>query len=121
MSFLRAVSTLPLSRTSYRALTTSAVAHKSLTESVKETADAINKKVGQTLASGIESAEQATASAKQTATDNTPSQSEVESAAGKASQAAKETTESARLNANHAMGSAAGKVRDAKDELEKKV
>ncbi|WWC73197.1 uncharacterized protein I206_107163 [Kwoniella pini CBS 10737] len=121
MSFLRATSTLPLSRASYRALSTSSIRSKSLTESVKDAADAVNKKVGQTLASGLESAQTATEQAKGTVNEKTPSQSEIDSKASSVAQGAKETAESARQNANQALGSAAGKARDAADEVNKRV
>ncbi|WRT68954.1 uncharacterized protein IL334_005936 [Kwoniella shivajii] len=123
MSFIRSTSSLPFasSRIAYRALSTSVVRSKTLTESVKDAADAVNKKVGQTLASGLDSAEKATDSAKGTVNAKTPSQAEIDSKASSASQTVKETAESARQNTNHALGSAAGKARDAADEIEKKV
>ncbi|WWC91315.1 uncharacterized protein L201_006258 [Kwoniella dendrophila CBS 6074] len=123
MSFLRATSTFPIAsaRISYRALSTSVIRQKTLTDSVKDAADAVNKKVGRTLASGLDSAQSASDGTKGTAYDRTPTESEIDSKAGSASQAVKESAESARLNANHALGKAAGKARDAADELEKKV
>ncbi|WWD21097.1 hypothetical protein CI109_105578 [Kwoniella shandongensis] len=121
MSIIRSFSALPVSRVSYRALSTSAIRSKTLTESVKDTADAINKKVGQTLAAGLEKSEQATNQAKATVASKTPSESEVKSAASTASSKATETAESARQNANHALGSAAGKARDAADDVKKNL
>ncbi|ORY26254.1 hypothetical protein BCR39DRAFT_470584 [Naematelia encephala] len=105
MSILR--SAFITSRQGYalRALSTSSPRSKTVTETVKDTADSINKKIGKTLASGLDTVEKTTDSAKQTV----------------CAKVSTETAESARLESNHALGKAAGKVRDAKDELEKKL
>ncbi|KAK1922518.1 hypothetical protein DB88DRAFT_357768 [Papiliotrema laurentii] len=118
MSITRAFA-FPAARAAYasRAFTTTSVAHKTLTDSVKETADAVNKKVGQTLASGLGKAEEAAESAKKTVSDKTPSKVDAHVAAEKAQQSAK----SAGHTANQKLDQAAGKARHAKANVEKKI
>ncbi|RSH95355.1 hypothetical protein EHS25_000442 [Saitozyma podzolica] len=64
------LSALPLARANAanaaRTLSTTAVYRKSVVDQVKDAAQTVNKKVGQTLASGIESAETTTSQAKET-------------------------------------------------------
>ncbi|OWZ40223.1 hypothetical protein LQV05_004722 [Cryptococcus neoformans] len=121
MSVVRFLATrVPFSRAS-RPFSTSVLSQKSLTDSVKETAENLNKKVGQTLASGIDSTEKATQSAKNTVGTKTPSEGEVKSAADNLGSKTAETAESARQSANRTLGQAAGAARDAKDEVKKNV
>ncbi|EWC43763.1 hypothetical protein DRE_07381 [Drechslerella stenobrocha 248] len=103
-----------------RPLSTSAVLHKSVTESVKETVQGIDKKVGQTLAAGIDKAEQATEAVKQTvgaAKENSPT-------ANQATESVKETVNSARQNtptAEEAKGMAKGKSQEVKGQVKGKA
>lgn len=54
-----------IARSATRAFSTTPVARKSLTESVKETADVVNKKVGKGLADAIETTEKGAHAAKE--------------------------------------------------------
>ncbi|WVN87770.1 uncharacterized protein L203_102965 [Cryptococcus depauperatus CBS 7841] len=119
MSIIRSFATVPLSRASYRALSTTAIYRKSLTDSVKETAENINKNVGQTLAGGIDSTEKMTKAAKEAINSKTPSQGEMKAAADDLGSSATETAESARQNANQKLGQAAGAARDMKEDVKK--
>ncbi|TFK57567.1 hypothetical protein OE88DRAFT_1651364 [Heliocybe sulcata] len=85
-----------------RALHTTPVARKTVTETVKETADKVNKTVGQKLAGAIEKGEQATAATKETL--GTKSE--------EASQKASEASTVAGQKANET----AAKAREGKDE-----
>ncbi|KIR64163.1 hypothetical protein I312_103973 [Cryptococcus bacillisporus CA1280] len=121
MSVVRFLGTrVPFSR-AIRPFSSSALSQKSLTDSVKETAENLNKKVGQTLASGIDSTEKAAQSAKSTINTKTPSEGEAKSAADNLGSKAAETVESARQGANRTLGQAAGSARDAKDEVKKNI
>ncbi|GFZ47487.1 hypothetical protein JCM24511_05231 [Saitozyma sp. JCM 24511] len=104
------LSALPLARANARTLSTTAVYRKSVVDQVKDAAQTVNKKVGQTLASGIETAEATTSQAKETVREKSPSESDV-----------KKTAESARQNVNHSLGQAAGKARDVKDDVKKQL
>ena len=73
--FRTALVSTSLSRTALAAASTSSsratfhtspIAAKGMTDTVKDVADKVNKKVGKALASGIEKGEQATEATKQT-------------------------------------------------------
>ncbi|ORX39057.1 hypothetical protein BD324DRAFT_618378 [Kockovaella imperatae] len=118
--FTRA-STAPLRTLQLRAISTSAVRSKSLTDSVKETADAVNKKVGQTLASGLEGAQNAADSVKETVgvradqakakvDANTPTKNQVKGAADYVKQTVNEAAADAKVEANKAKQDAKSKL-----------
>ncbi|KAG9018947.1 hypothetical protein FRB90_007938 [Tulasnella sp. 427] len=54
-----------IARSATRAFSTTPVARKTMTDSVKETADAVNKKVGKGLADAIETTEKGAQAAKE--------------------------------------------------------
>ncbi|KAF5377237.1 hypothetical protein D9615_006345 [Tricholomella constricta] len=90
-----------------RALHSTPVAAKTVTEKVSEVADKINKNVGKGLASAIETGEQATHTAKEKL--------------GSATEETKEKAEKASELAGQKTNQAAAGARQAKEDLEKEV
>ena len=90
-----------------RAIHSTPAAYKTLTEKVSEVADTVNKKVGQGLASAIETGEQATKATKE--------------AVGSAAEDTKQKTQEASTVAQQKGNQAATGARQAKEDFEREV
>ncbi|KAK6336122.1 hypothetical protein TWF696_001689 [Orbilia brochopaga] len=101
-----------------RPLSTTITLNKSATETVKETIHTIDLKAGQTLAAGIDKAEQATESVKEAvgaAKKNAPSSAD--EAAGMAKGKAQETKGEVKGKASEISGKAKGAYEEAKSNI----
>ncbi|KAF3288714.1 hypothetical protein TWF970_005771 [Orbilia oligospora] len=121
------ITRLPTS-TITRPLSTSIIRQKTVTETVKDTIDSVDKKSGKILAAGIEGAENATHTVKEKVSDvvgaarkNTPTAEEAKGAVkGKASEAqgkASEVAGEAKGKANEISGKAKGAFEEAKGKV----
>jgi len=90
---------------SLRLFATTPAARKTAAEKVKEAGDTVNKKLGQTLAAGIEKGEHATEKVKKTV--------------GMKSEQAKESAQEAKQTAEHKAGQMAAGAHKAKEDIEK--
>jgi len=120
MSFITRAAFRPIARSNVvalaaRPISSSALRSKTATETTKETLDSVNKKVGQTLASGIENAENAAETVKKTVGVGSTEEAKQKAgaAANAASHKANETATQARQKTNETMAGA----RETKDEL----
>ncbi|KAF9229702.1 hypothetical protein BS17DRAFT_805312 [Gyrodon lividus] len=91
------------------------ISSKSVTEKVSEVADKVNKKVGQGLASAIETGEKATEKTEETLGASTTS---AKQKAEKAKQTVHQTGEQAKQKANE-FRKAAARARESKDNVKK--
>ncbi|KAJ1325714.1 F0F1 ATP synthase subunit B [Microdochium nivale] len=90
-----------------RPFSTTLPAYKTITETVKDTAATVNKKIGETLAGGIESGEQAAQKAKEAIPETT----------GQAKGQANEMAGQAKGKAHEVAGQAKGKANEVSGKL----
>ncbi|KIJ38495.1 hypothetical protein M422DRAFT_50025 [Sphaerobolus stellatus SS14] len=97
-----------------RAFSTTRVANKSVTEKVSEVASDLNKKVGQGLASAIESGEKTTEKAKKVAGD---SAEKAKNVAGDSAKSTRDTMDKTSTIASQKVNKASAEAKATKEEL----
>jgi len=92
---------------SVRLFSTSHVARKTMTDSLKETGETVNKKVGETLAAGIDKGQKAAHATKETV--------------GMKTEEAKESANAASATASHKASQAKTATKEAKDDVTREM
>ncbi|KAF7798592.1 hypothetical protein EIP86_009814 [Pleurotus ostreatoroseus] len=130
--FRAAIASTSLSRTALVAASasgsrvafhTSPVAAKGMTDTVKDVADKVNKRVGKALASGIEKGEQATEATKQTVGGSSVKEvvDNINKSAGRGLASAIEKGEEATTKTQEMLGTAGAKTKQKTTEAQQKA